>query len=118
MDCCSMSSVEDCQCASLGEFVLECSRAGIDMSEGWREPGLCPLTCSNGTEYRECGPACPPTCADQQPVCNTLKCVDGCHCPEGTVLEKKQCVPVESCPCHYGKQHFASGETIQQDCNA
>ncbi|GBL78815.1 hypothetical protein AVEN_247670-1, partial [Araneus ventricosus] len=76
------------------------------------------LTCSNGTEYRECGPACPPTCADQQPVCNTLKCVDGCHCPEGTVLEKKQCVPVESCPCHYEKQHFASGETIQQDCNA
>ncbi|CAL1296415.1 unnamed protein product [Larinioides sclopetarius] len=118
MDCCSMSSVEDCQCASLAEFVLECSRAGIDMSEGWREPGLCPLTCTNGTEYRECGPACPPTCADQQPVCSTLKCVDGCHCPEGTVLEKNQCIPIESCPCHYEKQHYASGETIQQDCNA
>ncbi|KAF8796483.1 Hemocytin like protein [Argiope bruennichi] len=118
MDCCSMSSVEDCQCASLGEFVLECSRAGVDMSEGWRQPGLCPLVCTNGTEYRECGPACPPTCADQQPVCNSLKCVDGCHCPEGTVLEKNQCVLIDSCPCHYEKQHYASGETIQQDCNA
>ncbi|GFR08907.1 mucin-2, partial [Trichonephila clavata] len=31
MDCCSKSSVEDCECTSLGEFVLECSRAGVDM---------------------------------------------------------------------------------------
>ncbi|GFT52720.1 SCO-spondin [Nephila pilipes] len=118
MDCCSMSSVEDCECTSLGEFVLECSRAGVDMSKGWRQPGLCPLSCTNGTEYNECGPACPPTCADQQPVCNIQKCVDGCHCPKGTLLEGGQCILADECPCHYASQHYPSGETMQQDCNA
>ncbi|GFW41592.1 hypothetical protein TNCV_4035091 [Trichonephila clavipes] len=117
MDCCSKSSVEDCECTSLGEFVLECSRAGVDMSNGWRQPGLCPLICNNGTEYNECGPPCPPTCADQEPVCNIQKCVDGCHCPEGTLLQDGQCIPLDECPCFYGDQYYQSGETVQEDCN-
>ncbi|GIX94553.1 SCO-spondin, partial [Caerostris darwini] len=118
MDCCNMGAEESCQCTSMGEFVLECSRAGVDMNKGWRQPGLCPLGCTNGSVYNECGPACPPTCRDLQPVCNFQKCVDGCHCPTGTVLEKGQCISKDLCPCHYGSEHFDSGETIQQDCNA
>ncbi|GIY76919.1 putative hemocytin [Caerostris extrusa] len=119
MDCCNMGAEESCQCTSMGEFVLECSRAGVDMSKGWRQPDYAvSLGCTNGSVYNECGPACPPTCRDLQPVCNFQKCVDGCHCPTGTVLEKGQCISKDLCPCHYGSQHFDSGETIQQDCNA
>ncbi|KAG8186759.1 hypothetical protein JTE90_010656 [Oedothorax gibbosus] len=117
MDCCSTNSVENCECSSLAEFVLECSRSGVDMSRGWRKPGLCPLMCKYGTEYRQCGPQCPATCSDQQPICSQQKCVDGCHCPRGTVLEDGQCIPVEECPCHMADKIYATGERTEQDCN-
>lgn len=41
MDCCSVMAAEDCECASISEFVLECSRIGANMKSGWRKPGLC-----------------------------------------------------------------------------
>nr|XP_042904159.1 uncharacterized protein LOC107439698 isoform X4 [Parasteatoda tepidariorum] len=117
MDCCNVKSTEGCECTTLSEFVLECSRAGIDMSAGWRQPALCPLKCGNNMEYNECGPPCPATCEDQQPVCFQEKCVDGCHCPAGTVLDNGICISVEECPCRQGEAIYSVGDEIQLDCN-
>lgn len=75
------------------------------------------MACTNGTEYGECGPPCPPTCNDQEPTCQQERCVDGCHCPEGTVLENGQCITVDKCPCHHGERIYASGQTMEEDCN-
>lgn len=75
------------------------------------------MTCTNGTEYKECGPPCPLTCDDQEPTCQQERCVDGCHCPEGMVLENGHCISVDQCPCHQGTQVYNSGETMEQGCN-
>lgn len=40
--------------------------------------------------YEPCGSACPPTCHDHRPElrwhCQAITCVEGCFCPEGTLL--------------------------------
>ncbi|XP_054713671.1 uncharacterized protein LOC129223130 [Uloborus diversus] len=117
MDCCSIQSAENCECSSIGEFILECSRSGGDVREGWRQPGLCPMLCSNGTVYNECGPPCAATCTEMEPACEQEKCVDGCHCPEGKVLENGQCIQIDQCPCHHGEEVYEPGDQMQQDCN-
>ena len=40
-------------------------------------------------EEKRCGSACPPTCANPNPIC-TLQCVPRCQCPRGKVIDKKK----------------------------
>ncbi|XP_015793763.1 von Willebrand factor-like [Tetranychus urticae] len=45
--------------------------------------------------YSTCGSACPPTCANPNPICSQ-QCVEGCFCPKGTIEDAsgkcvKQC---------------------------
>lgn len=48
------------------------------------------LQCEGGQVYEACGPTCPPTCHDRGPEsgwhCQAVTCVEGCFCPEGTLL--------------------------------
>ena len=62
-------------------------------------PTLLPaMECGAGLEYRGCGPAAGPTCADmegqgeQEEEGEEGLCVEGCYCPEGTVLWQGGCV--------------------------
>lgn len=57
-------------------------------------------TCSYPKYYKECGSACPSTCAEPFPEACTQECVAGCFCPPGLVLneEADTCVPLPACP--------------------
>lgn len=68
--------------------------------------------------YSDCGTSCPKTCKNTVYDCEDNHCLDGCHCPDGTVLHNGQCVEKRDCPCmHNGKEH-ESGALILVDCNA
>lgn len=56
--------------------------------------------CPPGMEWNDCGPSCQLTCAsasaDTVEECSG-KCVPGCFCPPGTVLNHETCIPPEQC---------------------
>jgi hypothetical protein len=71
------------------------------------DSGICAegpsFECPENMHYRECGSACPRTCADVLEP-NSLKaciamCVPGCFCDEGYALdgETNKCVPEAKC---------------------
>ena len=61
-----------------------------------------PTACTNGKEYRDCGPVCTETCntkyGAQTNPCFSLRCFPGCFCPEGTVEHEGQCIRDQYCP--------------------
>ncbi|XP_065893168.1 SCO-spondin-like [Dysidea avara] len=59
-------------------------------------------SCSvEGQVYMSCGTDCVPTCANPNPTNCTSSCVQGCHCPDGSVLDEtsNKCVTVDQCEC-------------------
>ncbi|XP_055505927.1 mucin-6-like [Leucoraja erinacea] len=93
------------------------------------------FNCENA-QVGEYGAACAPTCqmlaAESQ--CRgftvlrfqkllfqssqlTTKCVPGCICPDGLVLdEEKGCVHPDDCSCEYGGHSYSQGEVIVRNC--
>ncbi|KAM4705238.1 SCO-spondin-like [Rhinophrynus dorsalis] len=61
--------------------------------------------------------SCLLTCEDLDLNGTCSDTVDGCVCPEGTVLLKDRCVPPEDCPCHHHGKLYHPNETIVKDCN-
>ncbi|XP_054708375.1 SCO-spondin-like, partial [Uloborus diversus] len=119
MDHCSCTLPESsCYCDSLAEYFKECIQLGGTINGGWRAENLCPLSCTNGMIYKDCGSSCPKTCKDTVYDCEDDQCVDGCHCPDGTILNDGQCVTQQSCPCFHNGKEYAPGSRILQDCNA
>ncbi|GFV25842.1 hypothetical protein TNCV_3868101 [Trichonephila clavipes] len=56
--------------------------------------------CGRNEEFKECGSACPPSCAHRQGQrrCEE-KCVRGCFCRDGFLRDPSgKCVPPTSCP--------------------
>ena len=51
-----------------------------------------------GQVYSQNAKDCVPTCANPNPACSE-KTREGCHCPDGTVLDEiqKKCVPLSKC---------------------
>jgi len=43
--------------------------------------------------------ACPATCENKKPVCDTSKCKEGCECPSGTFNNGTNCVKQHDCYC-------------------
>ncbi|XP_072906151.1 mucin-6-like [Hemitrygon akajei] len=76
------------------------------------------FNCENAQEG-EYGAACAPTCqmfaAESQ--CLATKCVSGCICQSGLVLDgEKGCVHPDDCSCEYGGRPYGQGEVIVKDC--
>ncbi|XP_067850394.1 mucin-6-like [Heptranchias perlo] len=76
------------------------------------------FNCENAQEG-EYGAACASTCqmlaAEGQ--CLTTKCVSGCICPDGLVLdEQKGCVHPDNCSCEYSGLSYERDEVIVKDC--
>ncbi|XP_071945702.1 von Willebrand factor-like [Antedon mediterranea] len=116
-DLCSCSpNRDDCPCGPFEAYALECSRNGVVLS--WRSDDLCPLVCTNGTVYDSCGGSCPATCENRQRTCSKDYCLDGCHCPEGQLLENGQCIDSSGCPCEYNNKEYPSGHVLRQGCNS
>jgi Trypsin Inhibitor like cysteine rich domain len=80
-----------CQCKK--GFVRDATYNCMKFSE-------CPKnTCKDQNEiYNECGTACPPTCANLQPIC-VFTCNRGCFCRPGYVRDSNGvCIPLANCP--------------------
>lgn len=69
--------------------------------------------------YQPCGSVCPEKCLtpgkDEDFGCE-LNCVEGCHCPNGTVLHNGECVEREMCPCMVNGVEIPHGGTIIKNC--
>ncbi|XP_039109837.1 SCO-spondin-like [Hyaena hyaena] len=119
-DACGCDSGGDCEClcSAIATYADECARRGLYVR--WRSQELCPLQCEGGQVYEACGPVCPPTCHDHGPEpgwhCQAVACVEGCFCPQGTLLHGGVCLEPASCPCESGGSFLPQGTVLQKDC--
>ncbi|XP_007439276.2 mucin-5B, partial [Python bivittatus] len=122
-DLCHCEEVEksSCLCNTFAEYSRQCAHAG-GHPQNWRSPKLCPMSCSFGMQYQECGSPCANTCTNSESshVCED-HCVDGCFCPPGTVYDDingKNCIPFEQCSCIYNGESYAPGTTYSVPCRS
>jgi len=54
------------------------------------------LACVSNKEWTECGSACIATCDNPTPLC-IQECESTCYCPNNTVWNGSQCVPLNEC---------------------
>ena len=54
--------------------------------------------CSEGEDYKTCGPAQEGTCVAPMPVVQPGTCTPGCSCMEGFVRHEGKCINVTECP--------------------
>uniref|UniRef100_A0A672PHD4 von Willebrand factor n=1 Tax=Sinocyclocheilus grahami TaxID=75366 RepID=A0A672PHD4_SINGR len=66
---------------------------------------------------RDAGIECAKTCQNLDLECVSQGCVSGCMCPLGMVRHKKECIPQDQCPCYHNNRPYASGQSINVDCN-
>ncbi|XP_063923427.1 serine protease inhibitor swm-1-like [Zophobas morio] len=61
--------------------------------------GRCQPKCGINEAYTECGSPCPGTCSQPSKVCER-KCVEGCFCKQGYLLDENSgaCVRRNDCP--------------------
>uniref|UniRef100_A0A8B9LLU8 SCO-spondin n=1 Tax=Astyanax mexicanus TaxID=7994 RepID=A0A8B9LLU8_ASTMX len=119
---CSCATHRLCHCTVVTAYAQHCAQEGVLVS--WRNHTFCPVQCSGGQVYQECGRACGGSCADLQQswVCEenagSRTCVPGCQCPEGLMQDDQgQCVPVDMCPCVHGGAVHQPGSSVQINCN-
>ncbi|XP_070535301.1 mucin-2-like [Ptychodera flava] len=105
----------DCMCSTFTAYAKECSKRGVLLD--WRLPNLCPVNCTNGMVYDNCGSTCPQTCRTSLYNCDSNHCLEGCHCPAGTYLHEDECLSRSQCPCNYHGYEYPAGSTITHDCN-
>uniref|UniRef100_UPI004038E811 SCO-spondin-like n=1 Tax=Callospermophilus lateralis TaxID=76772 RepID=UPI004038E811 len=119
-DTCGCDSGGDCEClcSAIAAYADECARHGHHVR--WRSQELCPLQCEGGQVYEACGPTCPPACpthhAEPGWHCRAIACVEGCFCPNGTLLHGGICMEPSACPCEWGGSFFPPGTVLQKDC--
>ncbi|XP_066302813.1 mucin-6-like [Branchiostoma lanceolatum] len=108
---------DSCKCTIFAAYARECALGGREID--WRGNNTCPMECSSGQVWQECGPTCSQTCrqiSDQEKC--TEECAEGCNCPKGESWDEEngQCVPVEECPCYYRGNVYKAGETRRNKC--
>jgi hypothetical protein len=92
-----------CSDGSTGGPTGRCIRDPATLRCHW-EVRACPDSCTGNKEYKTCGPACQPTCAQPNPNedgnCSSAPCVAGCFCESGKILDASsgQCVAQSQCP--------------------
>jgi von Willebrand factor len=109
-----------CACETMNVYVRACSYKGVKNLAAWRDEKTCPMQCTGGKVYKACGPAA------GQPVCGASTeeeedsgegCVEGCYCPEGTVLHENRCITRDKCPCMLRTKIFPPGAEVPKECN-
>ncbi|GIY68776.1 von Willebrand factor, partial [Caerostris darwini] len=109
------SSDEKCKCDAFQTYAEACEdKLGPAAAvRNWRFMHECHSECPAGLEWNDCGPSCQLTCDSSSETtlqqCSE-KCVPGCFCPPGTVLNEDRCVLPEQCAdqlCQgFGDPHF------------
>ncbi|NXR32170.1 MUC2L protein, partial [Zosterops hypoxanthus] len=76
----------DLECSSLQIYAATCADQGVCID--WRKHtnGVCHHECPSGKEYRACGPIKEMTCKSRGQNDTSTKQVEGCFCPNGTML--------------------------------
>ncbi|XP_048245056.1 mucin-19-like isoform X7 [Haliotis rufescens] len=113
-DCCN-GDANSCMCNTFEAYSRECMSKKVKLS--WRKPDRCPVVCQRNLIFKECGSPCQKRCQDTSATCNEDACVDGCFCPDSTVLHNGECIPADTCPCENNGHEFNHGATIPRDCN-
>nr|XP_039273324.1 mucin-5AC-like isoform X1 [Styela clava] len=105
----------ECLCTAIGAYTRECNEHGVHVR--WRATGDCGLQCENGMVYQECGTTCEAKCwsTTQDESCSEV-CVEGCHCPNGTVLHEGKCIERQQCPCIVGSLEVPPGYVLEYNC--
>uniref|UniRef100_A0A3P8RX36 SCO-spondin n=1 Tax=Amphiprion percula TaxID=161767 RepID=A0A3P8RX36_AMPPE len=122
---CGCASQTICHCTVLTAYARHCAQEGVKVH--WRNHTFCPVQCSGGQVYQECGRVCGGSCSDlrQGWSCDDSSggishrmCVPGCHCPLGLVQDHQgQCVPIALCPCVQADKMYSPGTVVQNSCN-
>ncbi|NXU10558.1 MUC2L protein, partial [Pardalotus punctatus] len=76
----------DLECSSLQIYAATCADQGICIDWRRHTSGVCSHTCPPGKEYRACGPIKEMTCKSRGQNETSTKQVEGCFCPNGTML--------------------------------
>ncbi|XP_016153941.1 PREDICTED: mucin-2 isoform X2 [Ficedula albicollis] len=90
----------DLECSSLQIYAATCADQGVCID--WRKHtnGVCSHECPPGKEYRACGPIKEMTCKSRGQNDTSTKQVEGCFCPNGTMLyDSGVDVCVKTCGC-------------------
>uniref|UniRef100_A0A3Q3F4P0 SCO-spondin n=1 Tax=Labrus bergylta TaxID=56723 RepID=A0A3Q3F4P0_9LABR len=119
---CGCHPQKACHCNILTAYTRHCAQEGATIH--WRNQTFCPVQCSGGQVYKECGRACGGSCSegwscdDEGVGVGMRMCIPGCQCPTGLVQDHQgQCVPISMCPCVQGDKTYQSGAVIKNNCN-
>ncbi|KAM9221913.1 mucin-2 [Dugong dugon] len=120
-DCCRYGSDARaaCVCRTVAEFSRQCSHAG-GRPRSWRSASLCSKSCPGNMIYLENGSPCVDTCShlEMSSLCEEHR-MDGCFCPEGTVLDDiagSGCIPVSQCHCKLHGRLYSPGQQVTTNC--
>uniref|UniRef100_A0A8D2IZQ5 CTCK domain-containing protein n=1 Tax=Varanus komodoensis TaxID=61221 RepID=A0A8D2IZQ5_VARKO len=109
---------QNMECASLQNYAATCADQGVCIDWRGLTSGACPIHCAAGKVYKACGPSQEQTCKSGLIGLNQTQQIEGCFCPEGTMLyEAGLDVCVETCGC-VGPDGIPRkfGEKFQFDC--
>ncbi|KAL0612649.1 von Willebrand factor [Plecturocebus cupreus] len=114
---CECAGGLECVCPAFLEYARTCAQEGMVLY-GWTNHGTCSPVCPAGMEYKQCVSPCTRTCQSLHisEVCQE-RCVDGCSCPEGQLLNEGLCVESTECPCVHSGKRYPPGSSLSQDCN-
>ncbi|NXF84330.1 MUC2L protein, partial [Sclerurus mexicanus] len=90
----------DLECSSLQIYAATCADQGVCIDWRGHTDGVCSHECPPGKEYRACGPIKETTCKSSHQNETSTKQVEGCFCPNGTMLyDSGVDVCVKTCGC-------------------
>ncbi|GAB0190059.1 mucin-2 [Grus japonensis] len=94
----------DLECSSLQIYAATCADQSVCIDWRSHTNGVCSYNCPSDKEYRACGPIKEMTCTSSQQNETSTQQVEGCFCPNGTMLYDsgvdvcvKTCVPKRVC---------------------
>ncbi|NWT45454.1 MUC2L protein, partial [Chroicocephalus maculipennis] len=76
----------DLECSSLQVYAATCADQSVCIDWRSHTNGVCSYKCPSDKEYRACGPIKETTCKSSQQNETSTKYVEGCFCPNGTML--------------------------------
>uniref|UniRef100_A0A8B9I535 Mucin 2, oligomeric mucus/gel-forming n=1 Tax=Anser brachyrhynchus TaxID=132585 RepID=A0A8B9I535_9AVES len=119
-DSCALPSL-DLECSSLQIYAAICADQNVCIDWRSHTNGVCSYECPKHKEYRACGPSKEITCKSSQQNETAVKQVEGCFCPNGTMLYDSGvdvcvntcgCVGLDMIPREFGERFTADC----QDC--
>uniref|UniRef100_G1N9C5 Mucin 2, oligomeric mucus/gel-forming n=1 Tax=Meleagris gallopavo TaxID=9103 RepID=G1N9C5_MELGA len=111
----------DLECSSLQIYAAVCADQNVCIDWRSHTNGVCSYECPKHKEYRACGPIQETTCKSSPHNETSVKQVEGCFCPNGTMLYDSGvdvcvntcgCVGLDMIPREFGEKFIADC----QDC--